>query len=323
MANQVNKASGFFGTSHLETTKEIRNIASKNAEDELLRYKGKSPYKNYLNREDVIISIDTFKREYNNLNSSKNTPNFKGKFEEFKIKYPKLSKWRELSRKLEKLRESGRKNFRDNGDYISENNINNSTNNYRNTLNGKINGFNVTAILKKTPQPKKWYNVSRFTTKNRAKSYLPTQQNSPIRPASPTQPVPTATPSKSSWWPFGGGRKTNRKTRHYKPSGGNPYNGNPYIGMDEASIQRKIEEMQEEYRTLDQRINRDEMIILAVKIQDAKSALHLALEKEHNSLVRETTPRTSSWLPSWGIGGRKTHHKKCHMRKGSRKIHRK
>jgi hypothetical protein len=312
MANQVNKASGFFGTSHLETTKEIRNIASKNAEDELLRYKGKSPYKNYLNREDVIISIDTFKREYNNLNSSKNTPNFKGKFEEFKIKYPKLSKWRELSRKLEELRESGRAHFREHGEYISENNINNSTNNYRNTINGKINGFNVGAILKKTPQPKKWYNFSRKKTAN---LNLPKKQN-PQQILS-VQPVPTATPSKSSWWPFGGGRKTKRKTRHYKPSGGNPYNG-----MTSKNIEANLKIAQEEYRTLDQRINRDEMIILAVKIQDAKNALNSALEQEHNSLVRETTPRTSSWLP-WGRGGRKTHHKKHHMRKGSRKIHRK
>jgi hypothetical protein len=219
MANQVNKASGFFGTSHLETTKEIRNIASKNAEGELLTYKGKSPYKNYLNREDVIVSIDTFKREYNNLNSRKNTPNFQTKFEEFKIKYPKLSKWRELSKKLEKLRESGRAHFREHGEYSNNDSISNSNSNYNNTLEGKINGFNVKAILKKTPQPKKWYNVSRFTTKNRAKSYLPTQQNpqqnSPIRPASPTQPVPTATPSKSSWFPWGG-RKTHHKKRHMR-----------------------------------------------------------------------------------------------------------
>jgi hypothetical protein len=121
-----------------------------------------------------------------------------------------------------------------------------------------------------------------------------------------------------SWLPWGkGGRKTNRKTRHYKPSGGNPYNG-----MTSKNIEANLKRAQEEYRTLDQRINRDEMIILAVKIQDAKNALNSALEQEHNSLVRETTPRTSSWLP-WRRGGRKTHHKKRHTRKGSRKIHRK
>jgi hypothetical protein len=277
MANQVNKASRFFGTSPLETTKELRNIASKNAEGELLTYKGKSPYKDYLNREDVIVSIDTFKREYNNLNNRKNTPNFQTKFEEFKIKYPKLSKWRELSKKLEKLRESGRAHFREHGEYSNNDSISNSNSNYNNTLEGKINGFNVKAVLKKTPQPKKWYNVSRFTKKNTAKSYLATQQNPQqnlsVRPAESVQPVPTATPSKSSWWPFGGRRKTNRKTRHYKPSG-----GNPYIGMTSKNIEANLKRAQEEYRTLDQRINRDEMIILAVKIQDAKNALNSALE---------------------------------------------
>ena len=67
-----------------------RNIASKNAEDELLMFKGKSPSKNYLNRNDIIISIDKFKKDYNNLNSRKNNANFQKKFEEFKLKYPKI-----------------------------------------------------------------------------------------------------------------------------------------------------------------------------------------------------------------------------------------
>lgn len=219
MADQVNKASKFFGTSPLETTKELRNVASKNAQDELLMFKGKSPYKNYLNRNDVIVSIDTFKREYNNLNSRKNNVNFQKKFEEFKLKYPKLSKWRELSRKLENLRESGREHFRKYGEYSNNNSISNSNTNYNNTLEGKINGFNVEAIIKKTPQPKKWYNLTGITKKNTAKSYLSTQQNSQknssISPAIPVTPVTTVS---KPWYQLWGGthRKTHHKKRHMR-----------------------------------------------------------------------------------------------------------
>jgi hypothetical protein len=206
--------------SPLETTKKLRNNASKNAEDELLMFKGKSPYKNYLNREDVIVSIDTFKKEYNDLNSRKKIPNFQKKFEEFKLKYPKLSKWRELSRKLENLRESGKATFREHGEHRNNNSINNSSANHRNTLEGKINGFNVKAIIEKTPQPPTLYNrlTKRLTRKNTPKSYLATEPNSQnsIRSASAVQSVPTATPSKSSWWPFGGGRKTHHKKRHMR-----------------------------------------------------------------------------------------------------------
>ena len=305
---KVKKLSNFFGTSPLETTKKLRNNASKNAEDELLMFKGKSPSKNYLNRNDIIISIDKFKKDYNNLNSRKNNANFQKKFEEFKLKYPKLSKWRELSRKLENLRESGRAYFREHGEFNINNNNSrsNSNTNYTNTLEGKINGFNVEGILRKTPQPKKWYNLSRFTKKNTAKSYLPTQQNpqNNIRPASAVQSVPTATPSKSSWWPFGGGRKT-----HRKPSGSR--GGNIYMSMDEASIHQKISNMQQEYPTKSE----EDKIRLAREIQNARNALNAILTQEHNTLVREQNSRR--------IGGRKTHHKKRHMRKGSRKIHRK
>lgn len=213
----TSKASYLLGLSPLETTKELRNIASKNAEDELLTYKGKSSYKNYLNRNDVIVSIDTFKREYNNLNSRKNTPNFQKKFEEFKIRYPKLSKWRELSRKLEKLRESGRAHFREHGEFNINNNnsISNSNTNFNNTLEGKINGFNVKAILKKTPQPKKWYNLTGITKKNtlpKQQNSSNTQKNLSIRPVTPVTPVNTQVTK--PWYQFWGGkhRKSHRKS---------------------------------------------------------------------------------------------------------------
>jgi len=216
----TSKASYLLGLSPLETTKELRNIASKNAEDELITYKGKSPYKNYLNREDVIISIDKFKKDYNNLNTRKNMPNFQMKFEEFKIKYPKLSKWRELSRKLEKLRESGRAHFREHGEFNTNNNnsISNSNTNYNNTLEGKINGFNIETILKKTPQPKKWYNFSRKKTANlnlpKKQNTSNTQKNLSVRPVTPVTSVTPVTPISKPWYQFWGGkhRKSHRKT---------------------------------------------------------------------------------------------------------------
>lgn len=56
--------------------------------------------------------------------------------------------------------------------------------------------------------------------KNAIPKNLPTQQNlqinSSVRPAELVQPVSTATPSKSAWWPFGGGRKSHRKTHKRK-----------------------------------------------------------------------------------------------------------
>ena len=217
---KVKKLDNFFGTSPLETTKELRNVASKNAQDELLMFKGKASFKNYLNRNDLILSIDTFKKDYNELNKRKKNANFQKKFEEFKLKYPKLSKWRELSRKLETLRGPGRAYFRNHGEHSNNNSARNSNVNRINTLEGKINGFNVEGILRKTPQPPTLLNrlTKRFTKKKTAKSYLPTQQNpqnnSSIRPATPVTPV---TPVSKPWYQlWGGARKTHHKKRHMR-----------------------------------------------------------------------------------------------------------
>jgi uncharacterized membrane protein YccC len=58
------------------------------------------------------------------------------------------------------------------------------------------------------------------------------------------------------------------------------------------------------------------------RAKKAEESRRISLGRSLNNAAREAreAPRRSSWLP-WG--GRKTHHKKRHMRKGSRKIHRK
>ena len=135
---------------------------------------------------------------------------------------------------------------------------------------------------------------------------LPTQQN----PTNNSLSVGTANTVTKPWWKFWAGKhsKTHRKTKHHKRIGSR--GGNRYIGMDEASIQRNINEMRQTYGSKSE----NEKIILAGKIQNARNALNAILEQNHNALKKA----------GYGtIGGRKTHHKKRHMRRGSRKTLRK
>ena len=337
MASQANKASKFFGTSPLETTKAQRNVAAKNAEDELLIYTGKSPYKNYLNRNDIILSINRFKKNYNRNNNRNNT---------FKTKYPKLSKWRQYHKDLEKLRKPGKDHLSTYGNYANNNNNsgNNNESNYINSVEGKINGINVKAVLKKTDQAPTLYNrfTKRFTTKKTANQYLPTQQNTPnnIRSAEAVQQVSTATPSKSSWWPFGGGRKTHRKpsgSRGGDPPGNSIAKYKLALAESEFKIaERDFLRMQKLYHiNHNNRKIEQKMAAAAAKKataqdnlerakQNNKEAYAISLGRSLNNAAREAreAPRRSSWF-SLGGGGRKSHHKKRHMRKGSRKTHRK
>lgn len=231
MTSQANKSSQFFGTSPLETTKELRNIAAKNAEGELVEYMGKPLSKEYLNRNDIIISIDKFKKNYNRKNTSKNTSNISKKnFENFKTKYQKLSKWRQYHKDLEKLRTPGKGHLSNYGYYANNNNNsgNNNESNYINSVEGKINGINVKAVLKKTDQRPTVFNrlTKRFTTKKTSNQYLPTQQNSSniqktlknatVRPATPvTSVTPVNTSVSKPWYQFwGGGSRTHHAKRH-------------------------------------------------------------------------------------------------------------
>jgi len=269
---------------YLERLIEEKNAAAKDAEEELFLYiKDGPPYKNEFNRNDVISSID--KIENLDINNSK---------------YPNLLEWKEIHKELQSFI-----------DKLPNNNTNNNYNKNRIIAEGRDHGFNVDAILKQLPQRRFLNRLPKlpkiFTRKN-------TQKNSSVRSATPVTlvtPVTPVTQDSKPWYQlWGGRRKTNRKTRHYKPSGGNPYMNNPYIGMDEASIQRQIEEMQRIYNTKTEK----EKIILAGKIAHAKNALNYKLSAELKELENA----------GYGTrGGRKTHHKKRHMRKGSRKIHRK
>jgi uncharacterized membrane protein YgaE (UPF0421/DUF939 family) len=88
------------------------------------------------------------------------------------------------------------------------------------------------------------------------------------------------------------------------------------LAADHSAAKSDLNSIEDaEYKALEQ----------AEKAKKAEETRRISLGRPLNNAAREArkAPRTSSWLPSWGRGGRKTHHKKHHMRKGSRKIHRK
>ena len=141
------------------------------------------------------------------------------------------------------------------------------------------------------------------TNLNLSKQQNPTQNSLSVRPANTLN-----TSVSKPWWQFWGGkhRKLHRKTRHYTPSSSR--GGNPYIGMDEASIQRNIKEMQQTYGSKSEK----EKTILAGKIKNAQNALNVYLQNEHNALEKA----------GYGTsGGRKSQRKP--KRRGSRKTLRK
>lgn len=308
----------------LEDLIEERNAAAKNAEEELIIFIQNRPVlKNNkkFNTKNVVGSIDYI--ETMTTNNSK---------------YPNLLRWKQLHKNLQ--------SFIDN---LPNNNTNNNYYNKNSIIaEGRDYGFDVNDIRSKLPQRRFLNRFPKlpkiFTKKNTAKSYLPTQQNPQqnlsVRPAEVVQPVPTATPSKSSWWPFGGGRKTNRK-----PSGsrGGDLSGKSITEYSLALAKLNLNNAKREFLSIQKlyrnnpnnRMIEDKMATAASKKalaednlekaeQNNQEARSISLGRPLNNAAREAreAPRRSSWF-SLGRGGRKTHHKKRHMRKGSRKIHRK
>jgi len=298
----------------LEYLIEERNAAAKNAEEELIIFIQNRPQiknKKKFNTTNVVGSIDYIKRM--NINNNK---------------YPKLLRWKQLHNDLQS--------------FIDNLPNNNTNNNYYNKISiiaeGRDYGFDVNDIENKLPQLSFLNRLPKlpkiFTRKN-------TQKNSSVRSATQVTPVTPVTPVSKPWYQFWrAGRKTQRKTKNHKrrgSRGGNPYIGNPYIGMKLQNIEAAKSQAQQalndaifRYKTVAElyKQNPQSYQKMAFKhsdaVKDARNALNDIKNAEEKALKQQIqAPRTSSWLPSWGRGGRKTHHKKRHTCKGSRKIHRK
>ena len=299
---------------NLEKLIEKRNKQAKYAEEDLILFiKNRPTYmsKNDFKRGDVISTIEDIKKNLAKIDN--NT-------------YPKLFEWNKLDNDINVIIKKIPLSYY------------NKSNSNKNAIisEAKNHGIDVDAILKKLPQRSvlnrlpKFPNFSTISTrKNKANPDLSTQQNPQntlsIRPAEGVQPVPTYTPSKSSWWPFGGRRKTNRKPSGSR--GGNFFKSNK--SLDEIMAEKKIAEnaveaARNKYNSTNNsnpRLKTEHSNALQkalMKVQTIEDAQHKAEDEE-----AQKTQVTKSWYQFWGGTHRKTHHKKRHMRKGSRKIHRK
>jgi hypothetical protein len=133
---------------------------------------------------------------------------------------------------------------------------------------------------------------------------LPNQQN-PTNNGLSVRPANTVTTSVSKpWWQFWAGkhRKTKRHTRRVS-RGGDPYNEIRQADEDIKGAMNKYQQYQQSpnYNSTNVR-----------KAKNYTNAVARARNHYNSILTKHTTSQS---------GGRKTHHKKRHMRKGSRKSH--
>jgi len=323
---------------YLERLIEEKNAAAKDAEGELILFiKNEPPYKDKFNMDDVILSIDNIK--HIDINNSK---------------YPNLLEWKEIHKELESFIDKLPNNTNNN---YNKNSIIAEGRDYGFNVDAILEKLPKRSFLNRLPKLPKLPTI--LTRKNKANPDLPTHQNtsntqknssiSPATPVTPVQPVATDKP----WYKFwGGSRKTNRKR-----SGGNFYrSGMEYLSLGEIEAakiqaQKAFNDTTFEYKKVSQlfKQNPNAYESMAIKLAAERSAAkndlnsiedaeykaleragkaedirRISLGRSLNNAAREAreAPRRSSWF-SLGRGGRKTHHKKRHMRKGSRKIHRK
>ena len=128
---------------------------------------------------------------------------------------------------------------------------------------------------------------------------LPNKQN-PTNIGLSVGPANTVT---KPWWKFWAGKHS--KTKHHKRIGGNHDN-------DISQANEAVKDAINKYKKYQQ--------------LDTYNSKNTRKAKEYTNAVANARNHYNSILKKWNEsqgGGRKTHHKKRHMRKGSRKIHRK